>query len=120
MKSVRRAVAVLAASVAFLTVAVTPDATAQSATNPATVRSTIITYTVYRDVVSTVVVDGPAVITMTNLAYRHPEQTQVTVVATAAGTYELRDLCKPIVLPHTWRVYIDGVLVAATSGLKCD
>lgn len=103
------------AVIAVTAVAMPVPADAATATTPRVVPAGVL---YYQDVISTVVVDGPAVITLTNLAYRHPEQTQATVVATVAGTYEIRDRCNPYVLPHAWRVKVDGVVVASAS-LKC-
>ncbi len=86
------------------------------ATKPAVVKGTTALYKT--DVATTVTVDGPAVIKITNVAYRHPEQVQATRVVTKAGTYTLRDRCQPYVLAHTWIVYVDGVVVARAQ-LKC-
>jgi hypothetical protein len=111
----------IAVSVPLTALAViTAPVDALSATKPALVKSTIITYAPYQDVVSSVVVDGPATITLTNLAYRHPEQVQATVVTTTAGTFQIRDLCKPYLLAHTWIVYVNDVKVAQTTGLNCQ
>lgn len=107
---------IIAAAVA-LAVASPADA-ASTATPPALVRGATVLYA--RDVASTVNVDGPATITLTHLAYRHPERVQATVTAATAGTYTIRDRCKPTTLPHTWNVYVNGVKVASTSGLKCE
>ena len=89
----------------------------ESATPPTLVKSTSVLNV--PDVLSVVTVDGPAVIKMTNLAYRHPEQVQVSLTVTAAGTYELRDRCRQIRLPHTWIVYVNNVRIASSS-LKCE
>jgi hypothetical protein len=86
------------------------------ATSPAVVKGTTALYPT--DVATTVTVDGPAVIRVTNVAYRHAEQVQVTRTVTQAGTYTVRDRCQPYLLPHTWIVYVDGVVVA-TAKLKC-
>jgi hypothetical protein len=93
-----------------------PAQALDTATRPAVVKGTTALYKT--DVATTVTVDGPAVIRMTNLAYRHAEQVQVTRTVTTAGTYTIRDRCQPYVLAHTWIVYVDGVVVA-TAKLKC-
>lgn len=86
---------------------------AATATRPVQVKSTSYLYST--DVASVVVTDGPAVITLTNLAYRHPEEVQARIVVGAAGTYTIKDFCKPYLLPHTWIVYVDGVALASAS-----
>ena len=101
--------------VATLVVA-SPAQAVDTASKPAVVKGTTALY--QTDVATTVTVDGPAVIKMTNLAYRHAEQVQVTRVVTTAGTYTIRDRCQPYILAHTWIVYVDGVVVAK-SNLKC-
>ncbi len=101
--------------VATLAVA-SPALAADTATKPATVTGTTRLYA--SDVATTVTVDGPAVIKMTNLAYRHAEQVQVTRTVTKAGTYTISDRCQPYLLAHTWIVYVDDVVVAS-SKLKC-
>jgi hypothetical protein len=105
------------AATAILAVA-TPAHAATTATKPALVAGATRFYA--RDVASTVKVDGRATITLTHVAYRHPERLQATVTATTAGTYTIRDRCKPTTLPHTWIVYVNGVKVASTTGLKCE
>jgi hypothetical protein len=87
-----------------------------TATKPAVVRGVTRLYAT--DVASTVTVDGPAVIKITNRAYRHPEKVQVTRTVTKAGTYTIRDRCQPYRLGHTWIVYVDGVRVASAK-LRC-
>ena len=71
-----------------------------------------------RDVKSAVTVSGAATITLTNLAYRHPEVVQATKKVTAAGSYSIHDRCKPSTLPYTWIVKVNGVEVAHAK-LKC-
>ena len=93
-----------------------PAQALDTATKPAVVKGATRLYV--NDVVTTVTVDGPAVIKMTNLAYRHAEQVQISRVVTTAGTYTLRDRCQPYLLAHTWIVYVDDVVVAS-SKLKC-
>ena len=108
----KRVIPVLAALAMFATAAPVDAATA---TPPRTVSAGVLWYT---DVASTVVTDGPATITLTNYAYRHPEQVQAVLVVPVAGTYVIRDRCQAYVLPHTWVVYVDGVRVASSS-LRC-
>lgn len=93
------------------------SAGAATATPPRVVSAGVLWYT---DVVSTVTVDAASTIKLTNVAYRHPEELQAVVVTTGDGTFEIRDRCRPYVLPHTWIVYVDGVVVASTRGLKCQ
>lgn len=90
---------------------------ASSSTPPVQIKSTSRLYAA--DVSATVTMDTPGTITLTNRAYRHPEQTQATVIATEPGVYVIRDFCQPYRLPHEWVVYVDGVEVAATGGLRC-
>jgi hypothetical protein len=90
---------------------------AMSATKPATVAGSTRLY--MRDVASTVITDGPATITLTNVAYRHPEEVQATLVVTEAGSYTIADRCKPITLPHDWIVRVNGVEIARGT-LKCE
>lgn len=103
---------------AALTMLWAGHADAATSTAPRQVKSTSVLYAT--DVAATVTVDRPSTITLTNLAYRHAEELQATVVTTTAGVYEIRDRCKPITLLHTWRVFVDGVLVASTTGLRCE
>lgn len=93
------------------------QAGAATATPPRTVAAGVLWYT---DIASTVTVEAASTIKLTNIAYRHPEQVQAVVVTTGPGTYEIRDRCQPYRLPHTWIVYVDGVVVASTGGLKCQ
>jgi hypothetical protein len=107
----------IAPAVLIGTLAVASPAQAvDKATRPSVVKGTTTLYKT--DVATTVTVDGPAVIKITNLAYRHPEQVQVTRIVATAGTYTLRDRCQPYVLAHTWIVYVKGVVVARAQ-LKC-
>ena len=107
----------LIASAVLVSLAVASPAQAlDTATMPAVVKGVTTLY--MTDVATTVTVDGPAVIKMTNFAYRHPEQVQATLVVNKAGTYTIRDRCQPYLLAHTWIVYVDGKVVAS-SKLKC-
>jgi hypothetical protein len=107
----------IAPVVLVATLAVSSPAQAvDRATKPAVVKGTTALYKT--DVATTVTVDGPAVIKITNVAYRHPERVQATRVVSKAGTYTIRDRCQPSVLPHTWIVYVDGVVVAKAK-LRC-
>jgi hypothetical protein len=103
-------------SVVALVAVASPVQALDTATKPAIVKG--VTRLYLNDVASTVTVDGPAVIKMTNLAFRHPEKVQVTRVVTKAGTYTIRDRCQPYRLAHTWIVYVDGVKVASAK-LRC-
>ncbi len=94
-----------------------PNAYAVNATQPTTVKGATRLY--LQDVAAIVTVDGPATITLTNVAYRHPERVQATLVATTAGTYTIVDRCQVTRLPHDWVVYVNGVVMARSKPLKC-
>ena len=97
---------------------------ADTATQPTPVKSTSVLNV--PDIISVVTIDdptvslaNPTVIKMTNYAYRHPEQTMISLTVSAPGTYELRVRCRQTRLPHTWVVYANNVRLAS-SILKCE
>jgi plastocyanin len=101
--------------VALATLAIPGHADAATSTKPVLLSAVVRPYTIGYRVEATVTADPGQTVTLTSEAYRHPVQVEATMIG--GGTVSAK--CTPTVLPHTWRVVVDGVVVASTSGIKC-